>query len=152
MSCALRLTDALYPTFTSGNHLFMLEPASVTRAQALTCISPLRRRISMEWWMWWLQQQCGQQQLGQLFRVLVVVRMVVAVLTSAVGLGLEVAQRSFCGLVSVGQPCSRRAILPSSNGSCASLHPWFRTLDGSILAWVMRCARTYAIAVAAWPL
>ena len=27
----------------------------------------------MEWCMWWLQQQCGQQQRGQLFGVLVVV-------------------------------------------------------------------------------
>ena len=151
-SFALRLLDAFHLTFTSGKHLFMLERASVTTAQAHTCISPLGRRISLEWCMWWLQQQCGQQQRGQLFRVLVVVRMVVVVLTSAVGLGLEVAQRSFCGLVSVGQPCSRRAILPSSNGSCGSLHPWFRTLDGSILACVTRCARTYAIAVAAWPL
>ena len=92
MSCALRLTDALYPTFTSGNHLFMLEPASVTRAQALTCISPLRRRISMEWWMWWLQQQCGQQQLGQIFGVVVVVRVVVAVLASLIGRCPEVAE------------------------------------------------------------
>ena len=103
----------------------------------------------MEWWMWWLQQQCGQQQLGQLFRVLVVVRMVVAVLTSAVGLGLEVAQRSFCGLVSVGQLCSQRMILPSSDGSCAPLHPWFRTLSGSVLACVTSCARTCAREVAA---
>ena len=32
MSCALCLTDALYLTFTSGKHLFMLERASVTTA------------------------------------------------------------------------------------------------------------------------
>ena len=71
--------------FTSGKHLIMLEPASVTTAQALTCISPLRRRISMEWWMWWLQQHGGQQQLGQLFGVLVVVYVVAAVLVRARG-------------------------------------------------------------------
>ena len=57
LSSALCLTDALYLAFTSGKHLFMLEPASVTTAQALTCISPLRRRISMEWWMWWLRSK-----------------------------------------------------------------------------------------------
>ena len=51
MSCALRLTDALYLAFTSGEHLFMLEPASVTTAEAHSCISPLGRRISLEWWM-----------------------------------------------------------------------------------------------------
>ena len=60
MSFALCLTDALYLAFTSGKHLFMLEHTSVTTVQALTCISPLRRRISLEWCMWWLQQQCGQ--------------------------------------------------------------------------------------------
>ena len=59
-SLALRLLDAFHLTFTSGKHLFMLERASVTTAQAHTCISPLGRRISLEWCMWWLQQQCGQ--------------------------------------------------------------------------------------------
>ena len=101
MSCALCLTDALYLTFTSGKHLFMLERASVTSAQAHTCISLLGRRISMEWCMWWLQQQCGQQQRGQLFGVLVVVRVVAAVLVRAIGEGSEAAERSFCGLVRV---------------------------------------------------
>ena len=136
MSCALCLTDALYLTFTSGKHLFMLERASVTTAQAHTCISPLGRRISMEWCMWWLQQQCGQQQRGQLFGVLWLVHVVVAVLASAIGRGSEVAGRSFCDLVHVGQQCSRRMILASFNGSCASLHAWFRTLGGSVLACV----------------
>ena len=111
-SCALCLTDALYLAFTSGKHLFMLEPASVTTAQALTCISPLRRRISMEWWMWWLQQHGGQQPLGQLFGVLWLVHVVVAVLASAIGRGSEVAERSFGALVRIGQPCSHRMILP----------------------------------------
>ena len=48
-----------------------------------------------EWWIWWLQQHGGQQQRGQLFGVLVVVRdrVVVAVLTSAIGSGPEVAER-----------------------------------------------------------
>ena len=39
--------------------------------------------------------------------MLVVVRVVAAVLVRAVGLGLEVAQRSFCGLVSVGPSRAR---------------------------------------------
>ena len=89
MSCALCLTDALYLTFTSGKHLFMLERASVTTAQAHTSISRLGRRISMEWCMWWLQQQCGQQQRGQIFGVAMVVRVVVAVLASVIGRGPE---------------------------------------------------------------
>ena len=54
MSCALSSTDALYLAFTSGKHLFMLERASVTTAQAHTCISPLGRRISLEWCVWYL--------------------------------------------------------------------------------------------------
>ena len=110
MSCALRLTDALYPTFTSGKHLFMLEPASVTRAEAHTCIAPLSRRISLEWCIWWLQQHDGQQQRGQLFDVLWLVRVAVAVLASAIGRGSKVAERSNCGLVHVGQQCSQRVI------------------------------------------
>jgi len=130
----------------------MLEPASVTTDEADSCISPLGRRFSVEWWMWWVLQQSGQQQRGQLFRVLVVVRVVVAVLTSAIGSGSEVAERSFCGLVHVGQQCSRRVILPSSSGPFLPPPPWFRTLGGSILACVTRCARTYAVAVAALPL
>ena len=93
MSCALCLTDALYLTFTSGKHLFMLEPASVTTAQAHSCIAPLGRRISLEWCKWWLQQHGGQQQRGQLFVVLVVVRVVAAVLVRAVGRGSEAAER-----------------------------------------------------------
>ena len=152
MSCALCLTDALYLTFTSGKHLFMLEPASVTTAQAHTCISPLRRRISLEWWMWWLQQQCGQQQRGQLFGVLVMVHVVAAVLVRAIGEGSEVVEWPFCDLVSVGQPCSRRAILPSSGGPFSSPHAWLRTLGGFILTCVTGCARTYAVAVPALPL
>ena len=71
----------------------------------------------MEWWMWWLQQQCGQQQRGQLFGVLWLVHVVVAVLASAFGRGSDVAGRSFCGLVRVGQLCSWRVILPSSSGT-----------------------------------
>ena len=43
--------------------------------------------------MVWLQQHGGQQQRGQLFGVLVVIRVVVAVLTSAIGSGPEVAER-----------------------------------------------------------
>ena len=74
----------------------------------------------MEWWMWWLQQQCGQQQLGQLFGVLVVVYMVAAVLVRAIGQGSEGAERSFCCLVRVGQQCSQRMILPSSSGPSSS--------------------------------
>ena len=151
-SFALRLLDAFHLTFTSGKHRFILERASVTTAQAQTCISRLGRRISLVWWMWWLQQQCGQQQRGQLFGVLLMVRVVAAVLVRAIGEGSEAAERSICGLVNVGELCSRRAILPSSNGSCASLPPWFRTLGGSILACVARYAHTYARAVAAWPL
>ena len=71
----------------------MLERASVTTAQAHTSISRLGCRFSLEWWIWWLQQQCGQQQLGQLFSVLTLVRVVVAVLASAIGVGTEVAER-----------------------------------------------------------
>ena len=127
-SFALRLLDAFHLTFTSGKPLRMLEPASVTTAQAQTCISRLGRRISLVWWMWWLQQQCDQQQLGQLFRVLVVARVVAAVLMRAIGRASDKDERPFGGLVHVGELCSRRAILPSSNGSCASLHAWFRTL------------------------
>ena len=152
MSRALCLLDAFHLTFTYGKPLWMLEPASVTTAQAQTCISRLGRRISLVWWMWWLQQQCGQQQRGQLFGVLLMAREVAAVLVRAIREGSEAAERSICGLVHVGELCSRRAILPSSNGSCASLPPWFRTLGGFILACVTRYARTYARAVAAWPL
>ena len=38
MSFALCFTDALYLAFTPGKHLFTLEHASVTTAQAHTCI------------------------------------------------------------------------------------------------------------------
>ena len=69
-SFALRLLDAFHLAFTSGKQLFTLERASVTTDEADSCISPLGRRFSLEWWIWWLQQQCGQQQLGQLFSVL----------------------------------------------------------------------------------
>ena len=93
MKCALRLLAAFHLRFTSGKQLFTLEPASVTTDEADSCISPLGRRFSVEWWMWWVLQQSGQQQRGQLFRVLVVVRVVVAVLTSAIGSGPEVAER-----------------------------------------------------------
>ena len=93
MSFALCLTDALYLAFTPGKHLFTLERASVTTAQAHTCISPLGRRISLEWCNWWLQQQCGQQQRGQLFSVIVMVRVVAAVLVRAIGCGSEAAER-----------------------------------------------------------
>ena len=93
MSLALCLLDGFHLTFTSGKHLFMLEPASVTTAQAHTCISPLGRRISLEWCKWWLQQHGGQQQRGQLFVVLVVVRVVAAVLVRAIGRGSEAAER-----------------------------------------------------------
>ena len=144
MSCALCLTDALYLAFTSGKHLFMLEPASVTTAEALTCISPLGGRISMEWWMWWLQQQSGQQQRGQLFSVLAVVRVVAAVLMRAIGRGSGVVERPFCGLVHVGQPCSHRMILPSSSGPFSPPRPWFRMLSGCIETSVSRDEmRTY---------
>ena len=152
MSCALCLTDALYLTFTSGKHLFMLEPASVTTAEAHTCIAPLGRRISLEWCIWWLQQHGDQQQRGQLFGVLWLVHVVVAVLASAIGRGSDVAGRSFCGLVRVGQQCSRRVILPSSSGPFLPPPPWFRTFLGCILTCVTRCARAYAVAVAALPL
>ena len=37
-SFALRLLDAFHLTFTYGKPLWMLEPASVTTAQAHTCI------------------------------------------------------------------------------------------------------------------
>ena len=90
---ALCLMDAFHLRFTSSKQLFMLEPASVTTDEADSCISPLGRRFSLEWWIWWLQQQCGQQQLGQLFSVLTLVRVVVAVLASAIGVGTEVAER-----------------------------------------------------------
>ena len=106
----------------------------------------------MEWWMWWLQQHGGQQQHGQLFGVVVVVRVVAAVLVRAIGEGSEVAERSFCGLVRVGQQCSRRVILPSSSGPFLPPPPWFRTSLGFILTCVTRCARAYAVAVAALPL
>ena len=149
---ALCLVATTHLTFTSGKHLFMLERASVTTAQAHTCISPLGRRISMEWCMWWLQQHGGQQQHGQLFGVVVVVRVVAAVLVRAIGEGSEVAERSFCGLVRVGQQCSRRVILPSSSGPFLPPPPWFRTFLGFILTCVTRCARAYAVAVAALPL
>ena len=148
-SLALRPLDAFHLAFTPGKHLFMLEPASVTTAQAQTCISRLGRRISLEWWMWWLQQQSGQQQRGQLFRVHAVVRVVAAVLLRAIGRSSEAAERSFGGLVHVGQPRSQRVILPSSSGSCAPPPPCFRTLVGSVLACVARCARTCAREVAA---
>ena len=92
----------------------MLEPASVTTAQAQTCISRLGRRISLVWWMWWLQQQCGQQQRGQLFGVLLMVRVVAAVLVRAIREGSEAVERSICGLVHVGELCSRRVILAST--------------------------------------
>ena len=67
----------------------------------------------MEWWIWWLQQYGGQQQRGQLFGMLLVVRVVAAVLVRAIGEGSEAAERSFCGLVRVGQQCSRSVILAS---------------------------------------
>ena len=154
---ALRLLgalDAFHLTFTSGNHLFMLERVSVTTAQAHTCISSLGGRISMEWWMIVVaaQQQCGQQQSGQLFGVLMVVYMVAAVLVRAVGEGSEAGERSFCGLVRVGQQCSKRVILTSSSGPFLPSPPCFRTFGGCQLACAPRCARTRAREVAAWPL
>ena len=106
----------------------------------------------MEWCMWWLQQHGGQQQHGQLFGVVVVVRVVAAVLVRAIGEGSEVAERSFCSLVRVGQQCSRRVILPSSSGPFLPPPPWFRTFSGCQLACTPRCARTCARDVAAWPL
>ena len=130
MSCALCLTDALYLTFTSGKHLFMLEPASVTTAQAHCCISPLGGRISLEWWIWWLQQHGGQQQRGQLFGVLWLIRVVVAVLASAIGRGSEAAERSFGALLRVGWPCSQRMIRVLCSGSCARLREALWTLGG----------------------
>ena len=105
-----------------------------------------------EWCIWWLQQHGGQQQRGQLFGALVVVRVVVAVLTSAIGSGPEVAERCFGDLVRVGQQRSRRVILPSSNGPFSPLHAWFRTLGGFVLACVTRCARKCANAVEVLPL
>ena len=72
----------------------------------------------MEWCMWWLQQQCGQHQRGQLFGVLVVVRVITAVLV--------------------------RVILPSSSGPFLPPLPWFRTFGGCQLACAPRWAeRTY---------
>jgi hypothetical protein len=143
ISRTLCLKGATHLAFTSGKHLFMLERASVTTARAHTCISPLGGRISLEWCIWWLQQHGGQQQLGQLFGVLVVVYVVAAVLVRAIGEDSEAAKRSFGGLVRVGRPCSRRVILPSSSGPFSPPPPWFRTLVGSILTCVTRCARTY---------
>ena len=134
MSRALCLLDAFHLTFTYDKPLWMLEPASVTTAQAHCCISPLGGRISLEWWIWWLQQHGGQQQRGQLFGVLWLVRVVVAVLTSAIRRGSEAAERLFCGLVRVGQHCSRRMILPSSTGPFLPPPPWFRTFGGCQLA------------------
>ena len=96
----------------------------------------------MEWWIWWLQQQCGQQQRGQLFDVLVMVRVVAAVLVRAIGQVSEAAERSFCGLVRVGQQCSRRVILPSSSGPFLPPPPWFRTFGGCQLC-VRSEMRTY---------
>ena len=84
-SSALRLLDAFHLTFAFGKHLFMLELASVTTAQGHTCISQLGRRISLEWCIWRLQQHGSQQQRGQLFGVLWLIRVVVAVLASAIG-------------------------------------------------------------------
>jgi len=152
LKCALRLLAAFHLRFTSGKQLFTLEPASVTTDEADSCISPLGRRFSVEWWMWWVQQQCGQQQRGQLFRVLVVVRVVAAVLTRSVGRGSEAARQSFSGLVRVGRLCSQRMIPASSNGLCASLPSWFWTLGGSVFACVMRCARTCAYEAVTLPL
>ena len=100
----------------------------------------------MEWCIWWLQQHGGQQQRGQLFGVLVVVHVVTAVLVRAIGRGSEVAERPICDLVHVGQ---HRMILPSSSGPFSPPPPWFRTFLGFTLT---RCARTYAVAVAALPL
>ena len=45
MWLALRLLDAFHLTFTSGKHLFMLEPASVTTEEALTCVSGWPRAL-----------------------------------------------------------------------------------------------------------
>ena len=95
ISRTLCLKGATHLAFTSGKHLFMLERASVTTARAHTCISPLGGRISLEWWMWWLRQQCGQQQHAQLFGVLMVVCVLAAVLVRAIGEGSEAAERSF---------------------------------------------------------
>jgi hypothetical protein len=130
----------------------MLELASVTTAQGHTCISRLGRRISLEWCIWRLQQHGSQQQRGQLFGVLWLIRVVVAVLASAIGRGSEAAERSFGGLLRVGWPCSQRMIPQSSAGSCAPLPQWFRSLAGCNLACVTRCARSCANAVAARPL
>ena len=102
--------------------------------------------------MWWLQQQSGQQQRGQLYRVHAVVRVVAAVLVRAIGRGSEAAERSFGGLVSVGRPCSQRVILPSSQGSFSPPPQRIRTFGRFDDTAVVRCARTCAVAVAAWPL
>ena len=77
----------------------------MTTAEALTCIAPLGRRISLEWCIWWLQQHGGQQQHGHLFGVLWLVHVVVAVLASAIGRASEVAGRSFYDLVCFGRLC-----------------------------------------------
>ena len=106
----------------------------------------------MEWCIWWLQQHGDQQQRGQLYLMLVVVRSVAAALVRAIRRGSEAAERSFGDHVRVGRPCLWRVILPPSNGSCASLSSWLRTFGGFVLTYVARCAHTYAVAVAALPL
>ena len=134
----------------------LLERASVTTAQAHTCISPLGRRISMEWCIWWLQQHGGQQQRGQLYLVLVVARLVAAALVRAIQRGSEAAERSF------GDHVMRRpAVLVACDPSTVQwvvfvaifmvedawrLYPYVRD------ALRTHITRTYAVAVAALPL
>ena len=154
-SRALRRLAATYLGCKSGEHCFDLELAS---CPLLKLTSTSHRMLAgfgcihCIWCIWWLQQHGGQQQCGQLFGVPWLVCLVAAVLASVVGRRMEVAGWSFCDLVCVGQPCSHRMILPSSSGPFSPPPPWFWTLGGSVLACVARCARTCAVAVAAWPL
>ena len=82
--------------FISGEHYFDLELASCPHLK----LTPTSHRIlagfgciGCIWSIWWLQQQCGQQQRGQLFSVIVVVRVVAAVLVRAIGRASEAAER-----------------------------------------------------------
>ena len=76
------------------------------------------------------------------------VAVVAAVVAGACWMIIDESELRFRDLGGCGQPCA----VVSCSGLCARLPEAFWTLGGSILACVTRCARTYAVAVAALPL
>jgi len=86
----------------------------------------------------WLHKLGGRRQRGQRVDVVALRYWTADKLASAAGLVLEAAEPRFRWLVLVGWPRSRRALLPSSRGSCAPLPEAFGTLGHAILTFSVR--------------